>query len=264
MQGYKVWAVGDPNWVCILKTTRLVSTFHLWMTTTTTHLADISSPSHSVRPSRMQPFISTGLLPLLPSSFTSLLWHPQSWQLRAFQSFHPKSCSHLKLDTNYKMTTEDSKLCDALEDWREDRTVQRYGKAHLCDLGPSLAMPNEVLDRIIDCAHHQKISSIADLRTEMRWDDFDHDSWGLEVVALIQTWCPPHPPLMTTTPMQQLSAMHPLSSNSNFGTDSWVASFHCSCKLCKIKMQCMWTSGAQWWVLVSHIQTWLLCWWRVV
>ena len=117
------------------------------------------------------------------------------------------------------MTTEGSKLRDALKDWREDRTVRRYGKAHFRDLGPSLAMPNEVLDRIVDCAHHRKISSIADLRTETRWDDIDHDGWGLEVVALIQTWCPPHPPLMTTTPMQQPSAMRPLSGNSNLGTE---------------------------------------------
>ena len=117
------------------------------------------------------------------------------------------------------MTTEGSKLHDALEDWREDWTVQRYGNAHFRDLGPSLAMPNEVLDHIVVCAHHQKISSIADLRTEMRWDDIDHDGWGLEVVALIQMWCPTHPPLMTTTPMQQPSTMHPLSGNSTFRTE---------------------------------------------
>jgi hypothetical protein len=123
------------------------------------------------------------------------------------------------------MTTEDSKLRDALEDWRENRTARRYGKAHFRDLGPLLAMPNEVLDRIIICAHHRKISSIADLRTETRWDDIDHDGWGLEVVALIQTWCPPHPPLMTTTPMRQPSAMRPLSSNSNIGTNSELPLF---------------------------------------
>ena len=83
------------------------------------------------------------------------------------------------------------KLIDALEDWCEATTKKRYGEAALLNFGPSLIMPTRVLDRIVDCVHYNKISSIQDLSLETRWDEVSR--YGAEVLALIQAIHPPPP-----------------------------------------------------------------------
>jgi hypothetical protein len=65
------------------------------------------------------------------------------------------------------MTMDDMCLRNALEDWWEAKTEYQYGEAHLEDLGPALVMPTSVLNCIMDCSHHFKISSMADLKKEM-------------------------------------------------------------------------------------------------
>lgn len=91
------------------------------------------------------------------------------------------------------------KLYDALEDWREEKTIQVYGWAHFQNLGPTLIMPTDVLTRIVDCAHYFKISSKADLARETKWDEVEN--WGTEVVELILKILPlPAPPLPSPAP----------------------------------------------------------------
>ena len=80
-------------------------------------------------------------------------------------------------------STADMKLVDALENWHEETTKARYGDATLLDFGPSLIMSTKVLDRIINCVHHQKISSLQDLARETRWDKVSR--YGAEILALI-------------------------------------------------------------------------------
>jgi hypothetical protein len=67
------------------------------------------------------------------------------------------------------MGPQEHKLCEALEDWRDHKTVEIYGCSHLIDLGPTVVMGDTVLDRIIDCAHHEKIKVIQDLHKETHW-----------------------------------------------------------------------------------------------
>jgi hypothetical protein len=81
------------------------------------------------------------------------------------------------------MASTDFKLIDALDDWQEDTAQKLYGQAHLHDLGPGLVMPNNILNRIVECAHFHKIKSPADLLRETHWSGVDEH--GDDIVTLI-------------------------------------------------------------------------------
>ncbi|KAJ3495027.1 hypothetical protein NLJ89_g10694 [Agrocybe chaxingu] len=104
------------------------------------------------------------------------------------------------LDTKYTMTPADNDLYEALDAWRILKTETEFGYATLVDLGASLVMPSDTLERIMHCAHHCKIRTVADLKKETRWDEADN--FGNEVVALILRIRPPPalPPPTTTVP----------------------------------------------------------------
>ncbi|KAI6002624.1 hypothetical protein F5J12DRAFT_207296 [Pisolithus orientalis] len=58
---------------------------------------------------------------------------------------------------NKAFSMKDQHLADALEDWREARTITVYDWANINDLSPSLIVTNPTLDRIPDSMHHHKI-----------------------------------------------------------------------------------------------------------
>ncbi|KIK72801.1 hypothetical protein PAXRUDRAFT_21565 [Paxillus rubicundulus Ve08.2h10] len=64
------------------------------------------------------------------------------------------------------MDLKEYKLCEALEDWREGKTHEIHDESNLIDIGPSLVMPDDILDCIVTCAHYLKIKSVDDLRHE--------------------------------------------------------------------------------------------------
>jgi superfamily II DNA/RNA helicase len=101
---------------------------------------------------------------------------------------------------------DDIPLLEGLENWREHKTEEEYGWAALEDIGPTLAMSNDVLNRIIACARHFKIQSVEDLKKETKW--IKAEKWGNEVVALILQKRPPPPPslppLTTNAPLVQI------------------------------------------------------------
>ncbi|KAG1888914.1 uncharacterized protein F5891DRAFT_966066 [Suillus fuscotomentosus] len=99
----------------------------------------------------------------------------------------------------YTMESQEHKLCKALEDWRDQKTVEIYGRSHLIDLGPTVVMGDMVLDRIVDCAHFQKIKVAKDLRKETHWSV--NDDLAKEVIAIIHCIIPIS--LYTTAPLQQ-------------------------------------------------------------
>ncbi|KAF8219277.1 hypothetical protein L208DRAFT_1341853, partial [Tricholoma matsutake] len=109
-----------------------------------------------------------------------------------------------RLVLGYKMVGEDHQLREALDNWWEKATAARYGWAHLHDLGPTLIMPNEVLNRIIDCAHYHKINSTSELKNETRWDEIEQ--CGDEVLEIIQCLRPQVSAAspLTTTPLRTL------------------------------------------------------------
>jgi len=117
------------------------------------------------------------------------------------------------------MNSKEYKLSEALEEWREMKTHVIYGESHLIDIGPSIVMPDDVLDRIVACGHYHKIKTLDDLRQETHWNR--SNQFGAELVALIHRIIP-HPitpAVFTTTPLQprspQTSLSLPGTSSSN-------------------------------------------------
>jgi len=64
-------------------------------------------------------------------------------------------------------------LRDALNEFREQETIKKFGKSRLKNSGPGLIMPNDILKRIVDCVHAQKITGKDDLQLETRWSRVD-------------------------------------------------------------------------------------------
>ncbi|KIJ12625.1 hypothetical protein PAXINDRAFT_82527, partial [Paxillus involutus ATCC 200175] len=89
---------------------------------------------------------------------------------------------------------------DAADGWREQTTATVYGWHHLNDMGPSIMMWNATVERIIDCAHHRKITSVPELKRETGWSDADQ--FGSEIIALVQRHAAPLPTPFVSTPLR--------------------------------------------------------------
>ncbi|KAI6026279.1 hypothetical protein BKA83DRAFT_4050317 [Pisolithus microcarpus] len=101
----------------------------------------------------------------------------------------------------YDPSPHDHTLRNALEEWREQTTSAVYGWHHLNDIGPCIVMCNATLERIVDCAHHHKISTIQDLKRETTW--LDADQYGGEVLSLIRRHAAPLVSLFISTPLRE-------------------------------------------------------------
>ncbi|KIK73892.1 hypothetical protein PAXRUDRAFT_177247 [Paxillus rubicundulus Ve08.2h10] len=116
---------------------------------------------------------------------------------------HPSEVSAYDSNIQKKKYTKEKHnfmLQDALDNWRDAKTIIVYGWARLNDLGPALIMPNSILDCIIDCAHHHKINTIQDLRKETGWTDAE--LFGEEVIGIIQRCTAPLPLPLISTPLR--------------------------------------------------------------
>ncbi|KAG1803246.1 uncharacterized protein BJ212DRAFT_1285275 [Suillus subaureus] len=122
--------------------------------------------------------------------------HPDHFSIYADE---PSVMSHHSCLSKYTKKVPDLVLQDALDDWHEQKTISTYSWSHLNDLGPSLVLPNCMLDRIVNCAHHHKINSIFDLKKETGW--MDSDRFGNEIITLIQRHAPPIASPFVTTPL---------------------------------------------------------------
>lgn len=89
-------------------------------------------------------------------------------------------------------------LRDALDEFREEMTVKLEGRAVLQDYGASVFMTDQVLERIVDCAHYEKIVTIEQLARETRW--VHASEHGAAVLALIQAHIPLATEAVTTRP----------------------------------------------------------------
>jgi hypothetical protein len=75
-------------------------------------------------------------------------------------------------------------LRDTLHNFRKQCTIDKFGQAALKNNGPGMIMPNDLLDCIIDCAHHGKISTIDQLAKETRWTRLNE--YGEDILRLIK------------------------------------------------------------------------------
>ena len=90
----------------------------------------------------------------------------------------------------------DLSLYKALNSWRQRHAAKVYGEGAARDYGPSLVLPNVILDRIVDCAHWHKLNTADDLERETDW--YHASDYGSEVIDIIFSFrsssVPPSPP----------------------------------------------------------------------
>jgi ATP-dependent DNA helicase RecQ len=100
-------------------------------------------------------------------------------------ALRPKRTRKRSSIPDYTPDQYDTGLRDALNEFREQETVKKFGKSRLKNSGPGLIMPNDILKRIIDCVHAQKITNKEDLQHETRWSRIDQ--FADAVLAIIDT-----------------------------------------------------------------------------
>lgn len=97
-------------------------------------------------------------------------------------------------------------LAQVLNAWRQNVAIERYGLAVFREVGSDLVLPDQLLERLVDCAHWGKIRTIEDLQREVDWGLVDE--LGPTVVNLINTVSPPLPRARAT----RMAPPHPSRS----------------------------------------------------
>lgn len=122
----------------------------------------------------------------------------------------PKTKLH-RVKSNYEKGRADFALRDALLQFRREQTIKTFGISTLKSLGPGIILPNQLLDRIVDCAHYGYITSAQNLLDYTRWDGaFEY---APDVLVLIDAHRSPtiqSPALPSST-----GSAPPLTSTSN-------------------------------------------------
>ncbi|KAF7967710.1 hypothetical protein HWV62_33295 [Athelia sp. TMB] len=98
----------------------------------------------------------------------------------------------------YDAQPHDMELRHALHQFRKDETIKVFGLATLKNIGPSIILSNSLLDRIVDCAHVRKISTLDQLKHETQWSRAD--SCDAVILSLIKTHAPPVPLVAARAP----------------------------------------------------------------
>ncbi|KAI0632073.1 P-loop containing nucleoside triphosphate hydrolase protein [Trametes polyzona] len=88
-----------------------------------------------------------------------------------------------KVPAKYPMNSHDTELQLALNAFRRKKTLERFGQSHLRNRGASAIMPNEILQRIADCAHAHKLPSVDHLSRETKWHRASE--FGEEVLQIV-------------------------------------------------------------------------------
>lgn len=88
-------------------------------------------------------------------------------------------------------------LRDDLDSFREQKTISEFGQACFNDYGPGDVMTDEVLQNIVDFAHHQKLATKEDLTRETKWSGVS--IYGDDILRLIAKH---HPLPPSVAPLQ--------------------------------------------------------------
>lgn len=91
----------------------------------------------------------------------------------------------------YKRGEPEVRLARALNNWRQATTAAKYGEAILKDMGSSVVLTNGQLERLVDCAHFGKVTTMDQLNREVQWSSADE--FGQDVLNIILAECPPQP-----------------------------------------------------------------------
>ncbi|PSS30900.1 hypothetical protein PHLCEN_2v2561 [Hermanssonia centrifuga] len=86
----------------------------------------------------------------------------------------PSTTKRSRLDPEQDTTTQaHQELKKNLNDWRDSKTASRYTATLLANIGASLVLPNNTLQRIIKCTK-KHIGTIAELQKQTKWYHIGH------------------------------------------------------------------------------------------
>lgn len=77
-------------------------------------------------------------------------------------------------------------LATALDEYRLARCETDFGLACTFNLGPGLVLPDDVLARLVSCAHAKKIKIVDDISRETKWAQVD--TYGKQVLDIIMKY----------------------------------------------------------------------------
>ncbi|KAI1787586.1 P-loop containing nucleoside triphosphate hydrolase protein [Ganoderma leucocontextum] len=100
-----------------------------------------------------------------------------------------------KVPTDYTMTATDVEFRIALNEFRRELTLKRYGLVHLNNLGAGIVMGDETLERVADCARAGKITMVETLYQETKWPKWRE--YGAELINLVNKYYPSNTPFVS-------------------------------------------------------------------
>lgn len=122
--------------------------------------------------------------------------------------------------------TYDLTLRDALHQFWKQKTLERFGRVTLKNHGPGLIMSDEVLTRIVDCAHWGRIHSGESLAKETKWTRVDE--YGEAILKLVRDHARPAPPLASAFVVTPLGArVVATNTNATASTTRTVRQYKC-------------------------------------
>lgn len=109
--------------------------------------------------------------------------------------------SHIK---PFETTSGDRDLRTALREWRDAQALIKYGSSTCRTYGSKLLMSDEIVSRIVECAHAHKLGTLANLRKETHWRNDFVDEYGPSILALVQAHHPISAPSVPSEPSTSL------------------------------------------------------------
>ena len=103
-------------------------------------------------------------------------------------------------EENYKTNPCDMELRNALHNFCKTHTLECFGHAYLHNTGPDVIMVNDVLQRIVNCAHFYLIETAAQLAKETHWNS--SEEFADVILDLINLH---HPKLIAEPPLASVT-----------------------------------------------------------
>ncbi|KAI0639543.1 P-loop containing nucleoside triphosphate hydrolase protein [Trametes polyzona] len=162
-------------------------------------LCDTSKPEGCARCSPKPSMVCCDLCN--PSAFEYIIT-PRPAITRKMKKSHIKPSPH---------TPSSRRLREVLFDWRDQRTLEKFGAAILSDFGGNLFLPTTILDRIVLCAQAGKLSTVDALRRESGWRPEWIDQYGESIMGMCNEIYPPNPPQLP--PVQTVAVAASLNNS---------------------------------------------------
>jgi len=135
------------------------------------------------------------------------LCDPDAFEYLNRTSTDPKARAPAKSSIKkFDMTATDYNFQAALFDWRDESAPRKFSAAIIEDIGSHIFMSDEIINRIIKCAHVGKLSSLSDLHKETKWRKEWVQEFGESILALARQFYPPQPARPMDSPSNDTGA----------------------------------------------------------